>query len=439
MTSGHASPVRRVSRVRWVPPFLVGAAAAVVAEVSVSLLLYGGPGFVRGLTTILTVECVALATGLLTAPAPGPKLVDRLRRRWVACLTSFLLAGTYGTLWSLNVIGQGRLPQGAGLALVAALPLYTVGTVLGGIATEAAHAEGRGRTAGIAVSGAAFGVVATGYLLPRAPMPASLLVGCLVVLSLAGMVYGVVLRSRVEVKRLTTRPSPAGEIRLEEWREADRAGADLLLFEGSTERRRYPVEERTAPPWDVALLRAVLPDLERPFRVLAVGMGASSAPGALLREHPSATVTVLERIPVLVEVAREHFGTGLVIGQHDRQHVMTGNLDDRIDELTTGADVILVDSRALNPVGGVRGLSKASWATLRRLAAPSGVLVLGPELPEAETSFEAEGWLRAEYRRASDREGVRDESILVTTSPQPGIEWPEDFDGFRLVGAATSV
>jgi hypothetical protein len=35
--------------------------------------------------------------------------------------------------------------------------------------------------------------VVTGVLLPRAPMPASLLVGCLVLLSGGGMIYGTVL------------------------------------------------------------------------------------------------------------------------------------------------------------------------------------------------------------------------------------------------------
>ena len=44
-----------------------------------------------------------------------------------------------------------------------------------------------------AALGAGLGFVFTGLLLPRAPIPASLIVACLVLLSGAGLVYGTVL------------------------------------------------------------------------------------------------------------------------------------------------------------------------------------------------------------------------------------------------------
>ena len=83
-------------------------------------------------------------------------------------------------------------PEGAGLALLAGLPLYASGSVLGGIST-AAQTDAGGRLPhprAAAAFGATAGVVATGLLLPTAPMPGSLLIGCLVALSLGGMVFG---------------------------------------------------------------------------------------------------------------------------------------------------------------------------------------------------------------------------------------------------------
>ena len=44
-----------------------------------------------------------------------------------------------------------------------------------------------------AALGAGLGFVLTGFLLPRAPIPASLIVACMVLLSAGGLVYGVVL------------------------------------------------------------------------------------------------------------------------------------------------------------------------------------------------------------------------------------------------------
>jgi hypothetical protein len=147
----------------------------------------------RSLTTLLAVEGAALAAGLHTAPGPGPALVDRLRRRWLFCLAVFLVAASYGTLWSLiESLGQGRLGQGVGLALLAALPLFGCGTLLGGMSamTGSDPTGALPKVGASAALGAGLGFIATGALLPRAPIPASLLVGCLMLLSGAGMIYG---------------------------------------------------------------------------------------------------------------------------------------------------------------------------------------------------------------------------------------------------------
>lgn len=178
------------------PPLLVGAAGAIAAEVAVAILLYAGPGLMRSLTTVLAVEGAALAAGFQTAPGQGAALLGSLRRRWLFCLGAFMAAALYGTSWSVfEGLGETRLGQGLGLALLAGLPMFGCGAVLGGLGSVSI-ADDSGtfsRPSASAALGAALGFVATGILLPRAPIPASLLVGCLVLLSGAGMVYGAVL------------------------------------------------------------------------------------------------------------------------------------------------------------------------------------------------------------------------------------------------------
>jgi hypothetical protein len=198
-------------RLGWVPPLLVGACTAIAAEVAMGILLYGGPGLARSLTTVLGVEGTAFAAGLWSAPSPGPDLVDRLRRRWLFCLVAFMAAAAFGTSWSvIQDLGGGRVGQGLGLTILAGLPLYAGGAVIGGMGsvalTDPAGAQ-RGPGASVAL-GAGLGFVLTGVLLPRAPVPASLLVACLVLLSAAGMVYGAVLGARPEANVLGAPPEP---------------------------------------------------------------------------------------------------------------------------------------------------------------------------------------------------------------------------------------
>src|SRR5690606_30080704 len=121
----------------------------------------------------------------------------------------------FGTWWSLgSESGAGRLEQGLGLAVLAALPMYACGAVLGGMGALAASrpAPSRARAPGApATIGAGLGFVITGALLPRAPIPASLLVGCLVLLSAGGMIYGVVLSAWPQTVVRASRPAGTGE------------------------------------------------------------------------------------------------------------------------------------------------------------------------------------------------------------------------------------
>jgi hypothetical protein len=364
---------------------LVGASAAVAAEVALAVLLYGGTGFVRSLTTILAVQGIALGGGLWSAPVPDADLIDRLRRRWLLCLFAFLGAALFGAAWTLvPELGEGRGGQALGLAVLAGLPLYAAGTVLGGMSAAAVTDPG-GRLSGPGAAsavGGALGFVLTGFLLPRAPMPASLLVGCLVMLSLGGMVYGGVLAYRTEVRVLARRPVWGGEVRVEDRRCSADDVAVRELREGRHVRRWRSVDDGRQLPWDVAAWRSVMPDLDRPFRVLMVGAGASPAPHAILREHPLARVHVLERSAAVVELGREYFATDLRVGEDDRLVVEVGNLDDLVAGLRSGYDLVLVDTDALQPLGGLMGLSMATLDGLRAVTRPTGEVRFGPDSPE---------------------------------------------------------
>ena len=89
-----------------------------------------------------------------------------------------------------------------------------------------------------------------------------------------------------------------------------------------------------------------------------------------------------ERTAAVIELGREYFDTGLSVGVVERQAVAVGNLDDLIASVRTTYDLILVDLDALAPIGGLRGLSRATlWRTTDAMT-PSGVVAFGPSLVE---------------------------------------------------------
>lgn len=412
-------------RLEWLPSLLVGASAAVVAEVALSMLLYGGTGFVRSLTTVLAVEGLAFAGGLWSAPTPGPDLVDRLRRRWLLCLFAFVAAALFGMAWSLYPeVSEGRLGQGGGLALLGAVPLYAAGAVLGGMSVLAGSDPGErlAMPGPSAAAGAALGFVLTGLLLPRVPIPASLLLACLVLLSLGGMVYGGVLAARTDVRVRARRPGPGLEVVVEEVRTPIDEVAVLELREDDFVRRTVPLEGHGPESWDVSVARAFLPSEDEPFRVLVVGGGASSVAKAVLADHPTATVDVLERTPSVVELASEYFDTGLPLGRYERTAVFAGNLDDGIAASDGAYDLVIVDSDALAPIGGIFGLSTMARRRLPGLLHPDGTLAFGP----GGTAFgvpESERWLSRGFRRSARHRRKVELETVVLVKRDDGEAW----------------
>lgn len=191
----------RLDSLRGLPPFLVGAATATSAEVGAALLLYSGPGMLRSLTTVLVVDSAALALGLWSVPREASGLADALRRRWLLYLTSILAATIFAGVWSLMWKERASgLEQGLGLALLAALPLYACGALLGVLSagSPAAPSGGPARVGAWAVAGGTIGFAATGLTLTHVLTPASLLLTALALVSAGGLVHGSILDSMSE-------------------------------------------------------------------------------------------------------------------------------------------------------------------------------------------------------------------------------------------------
>lgn len=180
------------SAYRWIPPFLVGFAAAMVGEVAIGLLLYSGEGLLRALTIILATEMGALALGLAVAPRLSDcATVEALRRRWLVCLVAFLLAAGYTTAWTLRS-GQVATPvmQAMGLTLLGGLPFYAAGNLLGAMAgLGRLLPRTRTRVGTAAAMGATLGILSGGYAVPRLSAP-SVLFFLMVTLSGAALIQG---------------------------------------------------------------------------------------------------------------------------------------------------------------------------------------------------------------------------------------------------------
>ena len=177
---------------RWIPPFVVGAAAATVGEVAVGVLLYTGEGLLNALALILATEIGALALGLMAAPdIDHPFLLAALRRRWTVCLAVFLMAASFATAWSFFQGAEATaMNQALGLALLGGLPLYAAGNLLGTMATLRVRLGEVGpRIGSSSALGAAVGILVAGYSVPWLSAP-SVLLFLMVMLSGAALVQG---------------------------------------------------------------------------------------------------------------------------------------------------------------------------------------------------------------------------------------------------------
>lgn len=176
---------------RWAAPFLVGVAAAVTAELALGLLLYTSPGFLPALTVVLAVETGAFACGL--AGAPGSPEASR-SWRWLACAGSLFLAGVAALLWNVTDQAPEGWPGGMALTLFAALPMYTFGLALAGMAPprfRSALVREQRSIGAPAALGFTAGILLFGLLLfPRGLTPVSVYMFSMLCVALAAMIEG---------------------------------------------------------------------------------------------------------------------------------------------------------------------------------------------------------------------------------------------------------
>ncbi|MBT8336021.1 MAG: hypothetical protein KJO11_05415 [Gemmatimonadetes bacterium] len=178
---------------RILPPFIAGAVAVLTAELTLSLLLFARPGFLRALTAILAIQLASLAVGFGVGPrrdAQGAWTVAAavsLRWRWLFAVASLAVAAAAAAGWSLlGGLGGTALQRGVAVAALGALPLMTLGAVLGGVAQRTPSA----RVAVWAALGGAFGAALLGGVLLTRVLPVSMLVGSALFVSFAAILDG---------------------------------------------------------------------------------------------------------------------------------------------------------------------------------------------------------------------------------------------------------
>jgi hypothetical protein len=203
------------------PAFLLGMALMITFQVGAGLLLYGGPGMIPSLSILVATGAGALAVGLYPShsaedaqspsaqgrPAESPSL-ETIRKRWLQLLVALVVAAVYAMAWSLGTgFGARAQSQAVGLAVLVALPALFVGQILQALVRTdgAAGPDAMLQVASSAVLGIGAGGLVLGQILFRmGVLPATTLLGALVLVSGAALAHG------QNLDRLGPRPAPPG-------------------------------------------------------------------------------------------------------------------------------------------------------------------------------------------------------------------------------------
>jgi len=437
-----------------VPPLLAGLAAAVALEISTGLLLYTDGGLLPALTLILTLEVGALGLGLLSAPLPvGEGAVEQIRRRWMFCLVSFALASAIGAGLSFSENLQGTaLGQGIGLGFLGALPLFSLGALLGAMGRP----DDLGRTPSTwvgppAVLGAALGFLLAGTVLLPNVAPHTLYLFCLVILSGGALLQGWVLDARVTVETLETLAAGGSAFRVERRALGSPRTEMKLLFQGDVVRGAEGPEGEPGRAWEAAVLDELVDSQHQPESFLCLGGGSGTLARILSKRFPHARVKVMEGTQELVTLARTHFCPWE--GWDQLELVLRDPLD-AVREDAQPFSVVFLDCGALPGPAGISSLTDADWQGLRGTLAPGAVLILGG-LGSGEVSpgvgaqegvehlvAKARDWFEgvSVYQRdpgGGGREilqGLSDGPQFVVLLSTPDAQpWPPALDGFSLL------
>ncbi len=359
----------------FLPPFLAGLAGAVALETSAGLLLYNDDGLLPALTLVLVVEIGALGLGLWSAPLPvGGGTVEQIRRRWLFCLVAFAMASAVaaGLNFRSDFTGTG-LAQGAGLGFLGALPLFSVGALLGAMARPDDLGRVHGTPVGpAAVIGAGMGFLLAGVVLIPQLAPHTLYLFCLVILSGGALLHGWVLDGRVAVEVVARARGRNGELRMERRVLGAPRRELLVLKEGERTRGAENPAGGPGRGWEAAVLELVAPDGAQPESVLYLGGGSGTLGRLLSRRLPHAAVQLAEMDEGLVEMARAHFKDwdGWEAISSAPGGLLNWGKENR-------ASVVLVDGAALPALGKVPYLTETEWRGMVETVEEGGFLVIG--------------------------------------------------------------
>jgi hypothetical protein len=141
-------------------------------------------------------------------------------------------------------------------------------------------------------------------------------------------------------------------------------------------------------------------------------------------------VEVAERSGAVLDLGREHLDTGLHAAADERLVVSVGNVEDIVGRCDGAYSVILLDTAAFGPVGGVASVSASARSQLFRRLEPGGVMALGPLPPDEGAWTFPDGWSSARYRRRPPVDvgplgmGVPAEELIWIGSPDAHYPWP---------------
>jgi hypothetical protein len=401
----------------WLPPFLVGIVGVVAAEVAVGLLLYSGAGFLRALTVILVTLLGSLALGLWTAPRSDlrgrdPGLTEAIRRRWLLSLVAFVAAAAAAGAWELlGGLATAAATRGLGLALLAGLPLYAVGTLLG--AMERGRIEPDSGVAPFVALGGMAGAFLAGVVLLPALIPVTALVLCVVLLSGAALLEGQILDRRAEDRVVDEEASVRGPVRVVDREWGDPRRSRRLLEVGGREVGGWEDREPLRP-WETGVLDLLLRRVggdpgggEEGGAVLVVG---GAAPGLIrqLREG-GAPLVVVEPDPVIRRILARHFDLPL---RAPGLRIEAAGAEGRIRPPPGGGSgwrAVVVDPWGVGHPGGVGLPHDALCTHLARGRAPDAPLILGVDDPAVLGSREVRGAIRT----ALEACGVEDRKVTV--------------------------
>lgn len=302
---------------------LAGAALAVVAFASGSLILYEAAGALTAIGALAATFTAALAAGLW-AGAPGATRDAPPTMRWIASGAAVGFAGLFATVWTLYGGERFGVPgRAVALLFLVGVPVYTVGFLFPGLAAWATPRDddadggdagaalfgGTGSVALAALAGFAVGAAAAGIVLLPAVRPGLLLLATGAVLTFPFLFPREKGGEETEERLLYAEESPFGTVRVTETAYPGQRQPEVRLYVNE-EIESGELARSGAPTFAyVAAAERWLDDVTpRGSAYLFLGGGAYTLPRRVAEKDPSARITVVELDPAVTRAAYRFFG-----------------------------------------------------------------------------------------------------------------------------------